>query len=99
MNATSASAGGMCSASDCAAGFVIGLEMVEVRDAATLNGLYQAVDEAATARRVGAAVIGEGVPSPPLCGLLPITNGSYWPRAATHERRFSTIGEQVNCSR
>jgi hypothetical protein len=65
MNATSASAGGMCSASDCAAGFVIGLEMVEVRDAATLNGLYQAVDEAAAARRVGAAVIGEGVPSPP----------------------------------
>ncbi|MBD9613712.1 hypothetical protein IB245_19620 [Pseudomonas sp. PDM02] len=38
-------------ASDCAAGFVLGLETLEELDAASIKGLYAAFDEAATARR------------------------------------------------
>lgn len=38
-------------ASDRAAGFVLGLETVEALEAAGIKGLYEAFDEAATARR------------------------------------------------
>ncbi|NKF26999.1 hypothetical protein HER21_11100 [Pseudomonas sp. BGM005] len=38
-------------ASDRAAGFVLGLETVEVLDAASIQALYDAFDEAAKARR------------------------------------------------
>lgn len=46
-----ASADELWRASDRAAGFVLGLETVEVLDAANIKALYEAFDSAATARR------------------------------------------------
>lgn len=46
-----ASADDLWRATDCATGFVLGLATVEALNAAGLKGLYEAFDDAATARR------------------------------------------------
>lgn len=76
-------------------GFVTGLETVEAVDAATLKGLYEAFNEAAAAHRVGAAVISEDIPRPPLRiaadheWQLLVENTQFWPPLNAATGRFT----------